>query len=138
MIKKASGFKEYNATFWINERSVHGCKYQCKQCGRIKLGLANNGHDLSHHMTTCPKYPALKAAAEERAREVVTQAAERKLEGLADRLAELQLLGHMLPSNQPLSIRISVNRSIRVYEQGGSEPLATIDVSGMITLGDPS
>jgi len=54
-VYKASGFKDYSSTYWINEKGKYGCRYQCKACGKITLGLSNAEN---MHFTTCPKHPA--------------------------------------------------------------------------------
>ena len=43
-VYKQSGFKNYSDTFWINERGQYGCRYQCKHCGKVTLGLGGNMH----------------------------------------------------------------------------------------------
>lgn len=51
-IIKRSGFKNYNDTFWINEKGKYGCRYQCKFCGHIALGI---GSRVRMHFSTCPE-----------------------------------------------------------------------------------
>lgn len=53
-ITKKSGFKNYNDTFWVNERGKYGCRYQCKHCGKTSLGI---GNDRSMHYSSCPRHP---------------------------------------------------------------------------------
>lgn len=40
-VKKASGFKNYNDVFWFNETKTYGVRYQCKECGKITVGMAD-------------------------------------------------------------------------------------------------
>jgi hypothetical protein len=50
---KKAGFKNYNADYWINERSVYGVRTQCKHCGCVERGYMNmQGPD--RHRSACP------------------------------------------------------------------------------------
>lgn len=53
-IYKRSGFKNYSDMFWVNEKSVYGCRYQCKHCGFVTHGMYGNGRDYRMHTSTCP------------------------------------------------------------------------------------
>lgn len=52
-VRKKSGFKEFSRNFWVNERSKYGCRYQCKHCGKVTLGMYDDGTDDRMHHSTC-------------------------------------------------------------------------------------
>lgn len=54
LIRKPSGYKNHNETFWINERSVYGCRYCCKRCGKETKGIDFSG--VGMHWTTCKHF----------------------------------------------------------------------------------
>lgn len=63
-VRKRSGFKEYSANFWINERGKTGCRYQCKHCGKITLGWIGDGTGGQMHWSTCPIWKMPQALVE--------------------------------------------------------------------------
>lgn len=70
-VRKKSGFKNYNDTFWINEKGKYGCRYQCKHCGRDTLGMVwGEPARKTMHWSDCPTLtpePDLDAKAEDAA-----------------------------------------------------------------------
>lgn len=59
-VYKKSGFKNFSDTFWVNERSVYGCRYLCKFCGKESLGM---GDAARMHYSFCQKAPTPKPPA---------------------------------------------------------------------------
>jgi hypothetical protein len=63
---KASGFRGANTDRWWTKDSKYGVRYQCSSCGKIILGLYDNGQDSRHHYSGCVRLAVAETREETR------------------------------------------------------------------------